>query len=80
VAIANGEVTASNILRGPACTLRFGSTVIQSLSYHFNLSPVEALLQGAGALTSGSITFECEGSGNSATNMSVTAYVVSAVN
>jgi len=80
VAIANAEVTSSNLLRNVTCTLKFGSTVLDTFSYRFDLTPVEAVLQGAGPLTSGSITFLCEGSGNSVTNLSLTAYVVSAIN
>jgi hypothetical protein len=80
VAVANAEVTSSNLLRNLTCTLKFGSTVLDTFTYRFDLTPVEAALQGAGPLTSGTITFTCEGSGDSATNLSLLAYVVSAVN
>jgi hypothetical protein len=80
VAIGTAEVTADSLLHPPTCTLKFGSTVVQTFSYRFNPTPVEAVLQGAGSLASGSITFTCEGSGNSVANLGLTAYVVSAVN
>jgi hypothetical protein len=80
VAIANGDVTVTNLLTPVTCTLRFGSTVMETFTYHFDLSPVEAVLQGAGGLTSGSITLSCEGSGNTASGLSLIAYVVSAIN
>jgi hypothetical protein len=80
VAIANAEVTSENFFRPVVCTLKFGSTVMETIAYRFSSSPVEAVLQGAGPLTSGSITFACEGSGNSVANVNLLAYVVSAVN
>jgi hypothetical protein len=45
-------------------------------------SPVEVGLQGAGSLTSGSISLGCtsDSSMDSVSNMSLTAYVVSGLN
>jgi hypothetical protein len=80
VAIGDAEVDAQNLLHPPTCTLKFGATVLQTFSYRFDPTPVEAVLQGAGTLTGGSITFTCEGSGNSVANLSLSAYVVSAIN
>jgi hypothetical protein len=47
-----------------------------------NELPVEVSLQGAGALTSGSIKLSCTSSGNedSVSNLSRIAYVVSGIN
>jgi hypothetical protein len=66
------------------CTLKLGSVVLQSITMalHPNSPPTELSLQGAGTLTSGSITLDCtsENSSNSISNMSLMAYVGSGIN
>jgi len=75
---ANGEGTATSS-RPLACTLKIGSTTAQTITLH---GSSEINLQGAGALTSGTIALICtsESSSDSIANMSLMAYVGSAIN
>jgi hypothetical protein len=83
VATANAEGTVGGNNQPLTCTLRFGSTPMQTIVLReHNGSPVEVFLQGAGALTSGSISLSCTSntSMDSVSNMSLSAYVVSGIN
>jgi hypothetical protein len=83
VATANAEGTVAGDGHPLTCTLKFGSTPMQTMVLkEHNESPVEVGLQGAGALTSGSISLSCtsNSSMDSVSNLSLSAYVVSGVN
>jgi hypothetical protein len=81
VATAAAQGTVDN--HPLSCTLKFGSTPMQTIVLkEHNQSPVEVGLQGAGALTSGSIALSCtsRSSRDYIYNLSLIAYVVSGVN
>ena len=83
VAIANAQGTVSGISRPLVCTLSFGPAAKQRIAIAANIESEEMSLQGAGALTSGTIKLSCSsGSGGKASvsNMSLIAYVVSGIN
>lgn len=79
---ASAFVTDPSALAPATCSLKLGSIVLQSASVRFTTTPTEVSLQGAGRLTSGNIALTCGGESPSAaiTNMSVVAYVGSAIN
>jgi hypothetical protein len=83
VATANAEGTVAGTSHPLTCSLKFGSTPMQTIVLkEHNESPVEVGLQGAGALASGSISLSCtsNSSMDSVANLSLSAYVVSGVN
>ena len=83
MATADAEGSVAGDSHPLTCTLNFGSTPMQTIVLReHNESPVEVGLQGAGALTSGSISLSCtsNSSRDSVSNLSLSAYVVSGVN
>jgi hypothetical protein len=83
VATANVQGTVDAADHPLTCTLKFGSTPMQTIVLNeHNASPVAVGLQGAGALTSGSIALSCTSSSirDYISNLSLIAYVVSGVN
>jgi hypothetical protein len=82
VAMANAEGNTWSFPHPLACTLSFGSVIKQSVSLPYNYAPTQISLQGAGALTNGNIKLNCSSGDrkDSVSNMSLIAYVVSAVN
>jgi hypothetical protein len=78
------DATALDVTPGTAmtCTLSAGSTPLQTTTLHFFPAVLPLTLQGAGALTSGSITLACttESKFNTLTNISLMAIPGSAIN
>jgi hypothetical protein len=83
VATANAEGTVEGASHPLTCTLKFGSTSMQSIVLkEHDESPAEVGLKGAAALTSGSISLTCTSNTSSdyISNLSLSAYAVSGVN
>ena len=83
MATADAEGTVEGANHPLTCTLKFGSTPMQTIVLkEHNESPVEVGLKGAGALTSGSISLSCTSntSRDYITNLSLIAYMASGVN
>jgi hypothetical protein len=83
VATANAQGTVDGANHPLTCTLKFGSTPMQTIVLRRgNRAPVEVGLRGAGALTSGSIALNCTSSSSRdyISNLSLIAYVVSGFN
>jgi hypothetical protein len=83
VATANAQGTVDAADHPLTCTLKFGSTPMQTivLKKH-NQSPAEVGVRGAGALTSGGIALSCTSNSRRdyISNLSLIAYVVSGFN
>ena len=79
---ADGLATVRGVTSPLTCALKLGPTILQSVTLDFDPAPVEFSLQGAGVLSSGSVTLSCSSHSrlDSVRNLSLMAYVASAIN